>query len=206
MQYLACIEIGCVAFCSKRAIALAYDQATSHYLKQLCLVYWRIYASLSLNELMVFLMYQLWGQTAKDSQGTSNITHNISGGLPIYKSISVCCFLMYQLWGQTAKDSQGTSNITHNISGGLLIYKSISVCCLGCLYGFDFTQNIYDTKPSLVPTEKKIHHRLMGKCLVLDNALIWNDQQRKSGNRNVIMLTVNISTSMRGTIFTKLIQ
>ena len=34
---------------------LGADQATSHYLSQWCLVYWRIYASLSFNEIILGL-------------------------------------------------------------------------------------------------------------------------------------------------------
>ena len=38
---------------------LGDDQATSHYLYQSCLVYWRIYASLGLNELIMLYMIVL---------------------------------------------------------------------------------------------------------------------------------------------------
>ena len=39
---------------------LGGDQATSHYLKQWWLVYWRIYASLGLNELFGTIVNQIW--------------------------------------------------------------------------------------------------------------------------------------------------
>ena len=42
-----------------KIMAWRRDQATSHYLNQLWLVYWRLYVSFSLNELMYYALYAM---------------------------------------------------------------------------------------------------------------------------------------------------
>ena len=54
---------------------LVADQATSHYLNQWCLIYWRIYASLGLNVLKMNEYKMAANSTCRSSIGEFHVSH-----------------------------------------------------------------------------------------------------------------------------------
>ena len=79
---------------------LGAEQATSHYLNQWWLFYWRIYASLGLNELMLVE----WHEIVNDANSMSlrRSSHN--------NSISTSCYIH----GVQSKQNEHFADLTHH--------------------------------------------------------------------------------------------
>ena len=102
---------------------LGADQATSHYLNQWWSVYWRIYASLGLNELSnFFLKTYIWA-----NYNTQKLQFDIIDYLLVYKIASLIKLCLSSFISKTSKyGSRYSPTMTFDISSiGKPIYWSL---------------------------------------------------------------------------------